>query len=161
MAGDRVIEASKAEQFILSQDPNQAIQEMMQALDALRHVYTEENDALVSSDTRRFMDLQERKIKAAQHYHDTAAQVIERREELKSSDPALRRQLQDMHGDFTALTEENLSKIERMNKSVRRLSERVVKSARDAALRDTSSYSRNGTLYRNDRPVSTGVNESA
>jgi len=149
------------EGFILAQDPNQAMQEMMQALDALRNVYSDENFALGSSDTRRFMELQERKLDAAQHYHDTAAQVIERREELKSADPALHRQLQAMHVDFAVMTESNLSGIERMNKSVKRLSERVLKAARDAAMREASSYSRNGTLYRNDRPVSTGVNESA
>ena len=147
--------------FILAQDPNQAMQEMMQALDALRNVYNDENFALGSSDTRRFMELQERKLDAAQRYHDTAAQVIERRDELKAADPALRRQLQVMHADFTSMTASNLSSIERMNKSVKRLSERVLKTARDAAMRDASSYSRNGTLYRNDRPVSTGLNESA
>ena len=149
------------EGFILAQDPNQAMQEMMQALDALRNVYSDENFALGSSDTRRFMELQERKLDAAQRYHDTAAQVIERHEELHAADPALRRQLQTMHADFTAMTEKNLSGIERMNKSVKRLSERVLKTARDAAMREASSYSRNGTLYRNDRPVSTGINESA
>ncbi len=163
MTGDRAIEAGKSagEAFVLSQNPNQAMQEMMQALDALRTVYNEENSALVSADTRRFMDLQDRKIEAAQRYHDTAAQLIERRDDLKSADPALRRQLQDMHGEFRILTETNLSGIERMNKCVKRLSERVVQSARDAALRDTANYRRNGTLHRTDRPVSMGLNESA
>lgn len=161
MTSDKSMTAASSEGFILSNDPNQAMLEMMQALDALRTVYTDENKALTTSDTRRFMDLQERKIEAAQRYHDTAAQVIERREELKAADPALRRKLQDMHADFSILTETNLASIERMNKSVKRLGERVVKSARDAAMRDTSSYSRKGTLYRNDRPISTGVNESA
>lgn len=161
MAGDQVIEGQKAEKFILSQNPEQAMLEMMQALDALRTVYDEENEALVSADTRRFMDLQERKIEAAQRYHDTAAQVIERRDEMKVTDPVLRQRLQDMHGDFALKTEQNLGNIDRMNKSVKRLSERIVKGARDAALRESASYSRRGTLYRSDRPVSTGVNESA
>lgn len=161
MAGDRVIEAGKAEKFIISQDPNQAMQEMMQALDALHTVYRDENEALVSADTRRFMELQDRKIEAAQRYHDTASQVIEHRDDLKSANPALRRQLEVMHTDFADMTQKNLHNIDRMNKSVKRLSERIVKGARDAALRDSASYSRKGTLYRNDRPVSTGINESA
>ena len=160
MTGDRVI-ATNAGGFVLAQDPNQAMLEMMQALDALRTVYIDENSALTSADTRRFMELQERKLEAAQHYHDTAAQVIERRDELKSADPALRRKLKDMHTDFSLMTETNLSGLERMNKSIKRLSERVVKSARDTAIRDTSHYGRKGTLNRNDRPVSMGVNESA
>lgn len=161
MTVDKAITAATTDGFILSQDPNKAMIEMMQALDALRTVYTDENTALTSSDTRRFMDLQERKLEAAQRYHDTAAQLIERRDEFQGVDPVLRKKLQDMHADFGKLTDTNLSNIERMNKTVKRLSERVVKSARDAAMRDTSSYSRQGTLYRNDRPISTGVNKSA
>lgn len=161
MAGDRLIEADNTSKFILSQNPDQAMLEMMQALDALRVVYSDENEALVSADTRRFLELQERKIEAAQRYHDTASQVIEHRDELKTADPALRKQLQIMHTDFADMTQKNLHNIDRMNKSVKRLSERIVKGARDAALRDSASYSRKGTLYRNARPVSTGVNESA
>lgn len=163
MTSNRVVETNKAgtNPFILAQDPNKAMLEMMQALDALRNVYTDENNALTSADTRRFMDLQERKIEAAQRYHDTAAQLIDRRDDLNNADPALRRQLQEMHADFSTITAANLSGIDRMNKCVKRLSERVVKSARDAALRDAANYRRNGTLHRNDRPVSMGLNESA
>lgn len=146
---------------ILDQNPNTAIQQMMDALDALRHVYSEENQALESADTRRFMDLQERKISAAQHYHDTAAQIIEHREKFAKADPALRQRLQAMHADFSKMTETNLSALERLNKGVKRLGDRIVKSARDAAMRDATNYRRNGTLHHQDRPVSMGINESA
>ncbi len=145
----------------IPQNPNTAMLEMMQALDALRAVYDEENNALEASDTRRFMDLQERKIKAAHRYHETAAHVVDQREHLQAADPKIRRQLEEKHTDFAAMTQKNLAHIDRMNKTVKRLSERIVKSARDAALQDSASYSRRGTMYRNDRPVSTGINESA
>lgn len=144
-----------------SANPDAAMLEMMQALDALRAVYDEENNALEASDTRRFMDLQDRKIQAARRYHETAAQVVDQRENLSLANPEILRQLEKKHTDFTAMTEKNLAHIDRMNKTVKRLSERIVKSARDAALQDSASYSRRGTMYRNDRPVSTGLNESA
>ncbi|QQG35876.1 MAG: flagellar protein FlgN [Micavibrio aeruginosavorus] len=147
--------------ILLDKDPNKAIQQMMDALDALRAVYDEENKALQSADTRRFMDLQERKIDAAQRYHDTAAQIIENREKFSKADPVLRQKLQAMHSDFSKMTEVNLTALERLNKGVKRLGERIVKSARDAALRDATNYRRNGTLHRQDRPVSMGINESA
>lgn len=147
--------------FTTSSNPDAAMLEMMQALDALRAVYDEENNALEASDTRRFMDLQERKIQAAHRYQETAAHVVDQREYLPSANPEILRQLEERHADFTAMTQKNLAYIERMNKTVKRLSERIVKSARDAALQDSASYSRRGTMYRNDRPVSTGLNESA
>lgn len=154
MAGDHTMTTATA-------NPNDAMLEMMQALDALRAVYDEENNALEASDTRRFMDLQDRKIQAAQRYHETAAHVVDQRAHLPSANPEILRQLEEKHADFSVMTQKNLAHIERMNKTVKRLSERIVKSARDAALQDSASYSRRGTMYRNDRPVSTGLNESA
>lgn len=147
--------------FMLSQDPNTAMQEMMQALDALRNVYDEENNALVAADTRRFMNLQEKKIEAAQRYHDSAAQLIERREEFASIDPVLRKRLREMHSGFSETTQRNIDGIERMNKSVQRLSDRIHKSALKMALRDAPNYRRNGMLTQQDKPVSMGINESA
>jgi len=147
--------------FMLSQDPNTAMQEMMQALDALRNVYDEENNALVAADTRRFMNLQEKKIEAAQRYHDSAAQLIDRREEFESIDPALRKRLREMHSGFSETTQRNIDGIERMNKSIQRLSDRIHKSALKMALRDAPNYRRNGMLTQQDKPVSMGINESA
>lgn len=164
MANNNITDGGKAAPhpaILLDKDPNKAIQQMMEALDALRSVYDEENTALQSADTRRFMDLQERKISAAQRYHDTAAQIIEQREKFAKADPVLRQKLQVMHADFSKMTEINLNALDRLNKGVKRLGERIVKSARDSALRDTANYRRNGTLHRQDRPVSIGINESA
>lgn len=161
MAGDRIINTQEAGAAMLSRNPGEAMLEMMQALDALRAVYDEENAALESADTRRFMDLQERKIETAQRYQEKAAQVVGQRDHLHTADPEIHRQLQERHADFSAMAQKNLAHIERMDKTVKRLSARIVKSARDAALQDSASYSRNGTMYRNDRPVSTGLNESA
>lgn len=142
-------------------NPNDAMLNMMQALDALRALYEEENTALETADTRRFMALQARKIQAAQFYQEKASVVVDQRDHLKQADPGILKQLEEKHADFSDMTKKNLTQIERMNKTVKRLSERIVKSARDAALQDSASYSRRGTMYRNARPVSTGVNESA
>lgn len=141
--------------------PNDAMLDMMQALDVLRAIYDEENAALETADTRRFMDLQARKIEAAQQYQVKAAHVVDQRDHLKSADSGILKQLEEKHAAFSAMTQKNLAHIERMNKTVKRLSERIVKGARDAALQDSASYSRRGTMYRNARPVSTGLNESA
>lgn len=167
MTGHRALDTGKLDGnktidvFMLSQDPNTAMQEMMQALDALRNVYDEENNALVAADTRRFMSLQEKKIDAAQRYHDSAAQLIERREEFEAIDPVLRKRLREMHSGFSETTQRNIDGIERMNKSVQRLSDRIHKSALKMALRDAPNYRRNGMLTQQDKPVSMGINESA
>lgn len=164
MANDKVIDGSSIDPIpaiILSADPNKAMQEMMDIIDTLKSVYEEENSALVSADTKRFMDLQERKINAAQRYHDSAAQMIEKREQIMTADPALRQKLQQSHNEFSSIAQQNISGIQRMDKAVKRLSERIIKSARETALRESANYRQNGRMYGQNRPVSMGINESA
>ena len=66
-----------------------------------------------------------------------------------------------MHSGFSETTQRNIDGIERMNKSVQRLSDRIHKSALKMALRDAPNYRRNGMLTQQDKPVSMGINESA
>lgn len=147
--------------FILSRSPDKAMQEMMEAIDALRAVYTEENDALINADTSRFLALQDKKLSMARQYQAGTEQLLARKEEFKDIAPELRQQLQRRHEEFTAVSATNLEALGRMRKSVGRLGERIMKSAREAVQKDTPNYSASGSLNRNDRPVSLGLNESA
>ena len=57
-----------AQKFMLSKDPGRAMQEMMDTINDLKTVYLEENEALMESDLRTFLKLQERKVNAAEKY---------------------------------------------------------------------------------------------
>lgn len=146
----------------LSSDPAKAMQEMMESIDTLRRVYAEENEALENADTSLFVNLQDRKIKAAQDYQARAAQIIERREELKSHiDRVMRERLHAMQADFSSVTQTNLTALDRMRRSAQRLSDRIMIAARDIAVRENMKYGVRGKLENNMRRVSIGLNESA
>lgn len=156
--GPKVEQKDKA--FVLSRDPNRAMQQMMESIDCLRKIYIEENTALAAADTKTFLGLQDKKIAAARHYQSGAAQLLERREDLKHIDIALKQQLQDKQEEFSGIMAENLKSLDRLRGGVQRLNDRVMRSARDAAQHKNVNYSAGGELNKNQRPYSLGLSES-
>ncbi len=146
---------------ILPQNPQQAMQEMMETIDALRSIYVEENDALEAVDTEKFMSLQEKKINAARDYQNSVEQIIHRKDEFQNTSPSLHEKLQKMQAEFTEITGKNLKNLDRMQKGLRRLNDRVMHAARRAVQSESVNYGATGNINKNERSVSIGVNESA
>ncbi len=164
MTTDKAMTGGNAKKgdFILSSDPNRAMQEMMQAIDALRAVYVEENAALGRADGRAFMAVQEKKILVARQYQRGAAQILERKEDIaKKLDPRLRHALQKKEQEFAVVSRQNLENLDRMRRGTQRLSERIVQATRDMVRKDTHCYGARGHLEPNERAVSVRLNESA
>ncbi len=162
MTTDKATASVKTSDFILSSDPNRAMQEMMETIDALRAIYVEENKALSAADARAFMAVQDNKITAARKYQSGASQLLERREEIgKKLDPRLRQALYKKQKDFDAISRENIDKLERMRKGTERLGRRIQQAVCDTARKDTHFYSARGNLEPSDRRVSVSLNESA
>ncbi len=154
--------ASNAENFSLSADPQQAIQDMMSTIDALRNVYIAETAALKSSDTTAFLTLQDEKIIAAQRYHNGISDFLERKDEILKTRPDLKAIIHRKQEEFSAVAHENMDALARMRRTVERMGARIMQAARDAATREGVTYSNNGNMhgYRN-KPVTMGLNESA
>jgi len=155
------IPASDLEKYALSAEPHKAMQEMMATIDSLRTLYMEENAALDKCDTRTFLTLQERKIESARRYQSGIAQMLERRDEMRTADPALRQRLVAMQEDFSNLTAANVKALDRVQRGVKRLGERIMNAARDAAQKEAVNYGKKGLLNKYKGPVSIGVSESA
>lgn len=151
----------QTQNLILSRNPQKAMQEMMDTINELRSLYKEENEALETADITRFVRLQEKKLKIATDYHHGAAQIVARRDEFKTATPELRAKLAEAQESFNQVTTENLNNLDRMRRSVQRLSDRIMAVARDAVRSDTPNYGATGTLNRNERRVHIGLNESA
>jgi hypothetical protein len=154
-------ETANVPMFVLSRNPDKAMQEMMDTLTALRDVYEQENEALLVADTKRFLSLLDKKVQVARDYQAGALQMMQRRDEFKKASPQLRIKLMDEHENFTQLAAVNLEALERMRKSARRLGDRIMGAARDAVRSNSVSYSASGNLGGRDRAVSMGLNESA
>lgn len=162
MTTERAIDTNKlAAELNLSASPEKAMQEMMSAIDDLRNVYIEETDALEKIDTMKFLQLQDKKITAARNYQSGIDQILKRRDEFKSTPDDVREELRKKQEEFSALTTANLEALDRMHKTVKRLGERVMTAARDAAAKNSPNYSAKGRLSHKNRNVSIGINESA
>ncbi len=154
-------EQSKAKS--LPRDTNVAIKDVMDIIKCLGKVYSEENEALKRSDTKKFMALQEKKLTAAHEYQSAMAQMIARKNELKTADPAMKDRLKKLHSNFSAISEENMRSIERMQ----RCTERLGNTIRTAAIKSAHntrgySYGETGAISNISRKkaVSSGLSET-
>ncbi|MBU0800696.1 MAG: flagellar protein FlgN [Alphaproteobacteria bacterium] len=150
-----------AREFVLSRDPRKAMEEMMATIDALRTVYVEETDALEKCDTQTFLALQDRKIASANKYQSGIAQILARKDEMRAADPTLRIRLVTMQEDFSNLSARNIEALNRVSRGVKKLGDRIMNSARDAAAKDAVNYGKKGLLNKYKGPVSIGVSEQA
>ncbi len=150
-----------AADFILSGDPNKAMQQMMQTIDTLRDIYVEENQALGQADTKRFLALQDRKITEARRYQVGARQLLERKSDLVHIDEALKQELAGRQEEFSGIMSENLKALDRFRRSIDRLNDRVMTTAREAVQAKNVPYGAGGNLHKNERPVSLGLSEEA
>jgi hypothetical protein len=148
---------------LLSATPEKAMNEMMETIDMLRDVYVEENKALQSVDTKGFMNLQEKKLETAKLYQKGIEEIVARKDEMRRVDPTLKRRLERMQEDFSAIAAENKEALKRMQRTVERLTDTIRSAAKDAVNQhQATSYGDSGRLQSTEkRVVSTGISETA
>ena len=148
---------------MLSAAPDQAINEMMETIDALRSVYIEENKALEDTDTKAFMALQDKKFETAKLYQRGIEEIIARKDEMRRVDPSLKRKLERMQADFGKLAATNKDALKRMQRTMDRLNNTIRNAAKDAVNKQqATSYGECGRLHTTEkRVVSTGISETA
>ncbi len=144
-------------------NPNAAMQDMMTTIDALRNVYSRETEALEAADTRKFLEVQAEKLKVAVEYQAGVEHLIERKNEMKSANPLLRKRLEDMQKDFADLTVRNMDALKRMQRVTERLGNTIRHAAKESAIRERAfSYGETGALKSSEKKtVSMGVSETA
>lgn len=156
-------ETQRSQDYTLPANPDKAMQEMMNTIDALRSVYMEETQALEASDTNTFLDLQDRKFESARLYQRGIEEILARKDEMRGADPALKKRLEGMQADFSDLAATNMKALKRMQKTMNRLGDRVRSAAKDAVNKQrATSYGESGALHSHEgRLLSTGISETA
>lgn len=149
---------------VLSGDPNTALRQMIGMIEKLQALYEQEVKVLQATDSKAFMDMQDEKVEAIRTYQIGISQLLERKDELKKADPAIRNKLKAMHADFSKQSRKNLEALARM----RRCTERLGNTLRHAAImaaqqQRTFSYGETGAIAGSARnkAVSSGVSETA
>ncbi len=144
----------------LPSNPNKAMQQMMGTIDALREQMIAETDALKTSNTSLFMDLQDDKIIVARTYLDGMKELLSRSDELKGADPALKERLEVSRNEFAVVAKENLDALKKMSGGMKRLEGRIIQAARKEADKENKfAYGANGYL-QNGVASRIGINES-
>lgn len=147
--------------YVLSKDPNKAMQEMMTTIDSLRSSLVDETQALKDADTQTFLDLQDKKLDVARDYLEGMTQLLARKDELQDADPTLKDRLEAMRVDFSEIAQENHAALERMKNGMKRLGDRIMETARAAAKKEEQLiYGASGQM-QSGLKASIGVNESA
>lgn len=142
-------------------DINVALLHTIIAVTALRDVLLKENEALESSKTSLFLDLQDEKVEAARRYEILVNHLMDNGEKTKTADMKLRDQLQRLQGDFSKVCQRNLELIERMRNATEKLGECIIKSARKTAEAATQfAYGSSGKMQKGNK-ATIGLNERA
>jgi hypothetical protein len=148
---------------MLARDPKRAMQEMMDIIDNLHGIIDEETRALESADTKTFLGLQEKKLMAAQAYHDGTTQIISRKEEFADVRDTFRKKLGSREKAFHASTELNMKKLRSMSRGLKRMTNLLMENAREQGKKmQTLGYTASGAIENPEgKKVSIGLNESA
>jgi len=152
---------AKRPSYVLSPNPDKAMQEMMTTIDKLRLSLVEETKALKDADTQTFMDLQDNKLDVARDYLDGMSQMMARKDELQDADPTLKDRLEKMRIEFADIAHENHAALERMKNGMKRLGDRIMETAREAAKKEEQIIYGSGGKMHAGLKATIGVNESA
>jgi dihydroorotase-like cyclic amidohydrolase len=153
---------NRIENSSVSADANRVMQDLMDSMDALRALYSKENQALKKADTSAFFSLQQEKIELAQAYQRRMETALNRKDDLLLVHPDLKSLIRTKQEEFSKLAADNLTALGRMRRTAERMGQRIVEAARIAAQQDSVAYGANGGLTTNrNNPVTTGINESA
>lgn len=147
--------------YTVPSDVNVALLHTIIAVTALRDVLIRETDALKATKTALFFELQDEKVEVARRYELLVNNLMDRGAELKKADRKLKEQLQRLQGDFSSVSNENLTWIRRMENATKQLGETIMRSARASAETKTQfAYGSSGKMQRGNKAL-IGVDERA
>ena len=146
----------------LSADINEALREMISVSMQINELYEKETAFLKDNDTRGFVSLQESKIRLAHAYQAGSKELIQRKNELVHADATLKQKLKDLRNDFIKIGAENETVLAKVHKNVKRLSDRILNMARDAAQKaQVRGYNASGATTQAQKSVAVSVSEEA
>jgi hypothetical protein len=152
---------AQRKKYILSKNPNKAMEEMMVTIDRLRSSLIEETAALKEADTTTFMHLQDKKLDVARDYLEGMGQMLARKDEIKQADPTLIDRLEKMRGEFADIAHENHAALERMKNGMKRLGDRIMETARETARKEKEIIYGSSGQMQSGLKATIGINESA
>jgi DNA uptake protein ComE-like DNA-binding protein len=147
----------------LSSNPEQAMREAIQSIEVLQDVYKRETSALKQADMKEFAAIQNEKLEAAKYYQRSVEDIVRRKDEMKSINPAFKEKLKSMQNNFAVLAQRNMDALSRTQRNLQRVGETIQRAAKEAVRKNsTTPYGQHGKLeVQSKRALSTGISETA
>lgn len=144
-----------------NKDVKDSVDRFVKTLTDLQSLLAQETDYLKKADSQNFFRLQERKIHLAHAYSDEVAQMMDMSETLKEKYPNIGPYLQQKRDELQIHIKENERALQTMQRSSKRLSDRIMDIAREAAIAQNSvAYGAGGRLGQTKK-ASMGLSEQA
>lgn len=144
-----------------NEDVKSAVDRFVLTLSQLQSLLAKETDLLKAANRDGFLRMQDEKVEVAKAYQRDITAVKQVAKTLKEKYPSLVPFLDEKQKSLHSILKENETALKRMEKSTRRLSERIMDAARQAAIEQNSLvYGAAGHLAKGKR-ASIGVSESA
>jgi hypothetical protein len=142
-------------------DVKSVVDRFVMTVSQLQALLAKETDYLKVADRNSFLKLQDEKVAVAQNYQRDIFAVKNIAKTLKSKYPSLVPYLHEKQAGLSLIISENEKALKRMEKSTKRLTDRIMDIARETAIEKNSvAYGAAGELDRSKR-ASMGISESA
>jgi ElaB/YqjD/DUF883 family membrane-anchored ribosome-binding protein len=87
--------------------------------------------------------------------------MLDRKDEIKQADPKLIERLEKMRSEFSDIAHENHAALERMKNGMKRLGDRIMETAREAARKEKQIIYGSSGQMQSGLKTTIGINESA
>lgn len=139
-----------------------AINSIILSAENLTEIIEKETACLRVADSHGFKSLHAQKESFAHSYEAQFQKLIANKGELKALAPEDLQRLTQARKKMTDASIENFAAMERTKRSLNRLSERIMKLARNQSQHNTNLYSSSGALYSSQGTAkSIGIGEDA
>ncbi len=135
---------------------------VLERLERLCVVYTQELDSLSVNDMHKFQNLQHEKMRLIRDCENGVAEIRTRQDEVALCSPALKERVLSAHGVLNELAIQSQHACDIRAKSMQRIQDRLLYAARAMVEKSGKRYGHKGKLhdYAGNRPMATAINEA-
>lgn len=138
------------------------LQSVMEKMEKLIVLFSQELDSLTANDMRKFQEVQPDKLRLIRDCEAGVAEIESKKDMIALCNPVLKERLISTHTTLSNLAEQSKIACESRARSVKRIQNRLLQAARLMVNKDKKNYGRNGKIETpaHNRPIATAINEA-
>jgi len=138
------------------------LQSVLEKMEQLCVLYTQEIDSLSVGDMRKFQEVQPEKLRLVRECELGVAEIGSNKDIIARCNSVLRERVLSTHATLSQLAEISKNSCDSRIRSMKRIQNRLLQAARLMVNKDKKNYGRNGKVEapHTARPVATAINEA-